>query len=256
VAKAPELTHGLEYVVAGVVRSGAFWLLVAPWCIARVMRAGRAQYPELCALLAATAVHVVALVLAGGDWMAFFRLFVPVLPGVVLAGCELDRFGRGRWRVAARAARLTLVLASAALLLWQWGAEARRVTERRLELIERARPWLASSRRIATVDVGWVGAASLADVVDLAGVTDPRVAALPGGHTTKRVAPGLLAARDVDTLVFLTEASSPSGAWSDAVFRYGVEARLAFAAEEMGYRLVSRVPLGGTPWYYVICRQH
>jgi hypothetical protein len=255
VAKAPDLAHGLQYVVAGVVRSGPFWLLLAPWCVARVIRAGRAQHPELVALIAAIAAHLVALVLAGGDWMAFFRLFVPVLPGVVLTGCELDRFGRGRWLVPSRGARLALVLMSATLLLWQWGPEARRVVERRLELIERARPLLAPSQRIAAVDVGWIGAASSADIVDLAGVTDPRVAALPGGHTTKRVAPGMLAARDVDTLVFLIDSAPTSVAWSDALFRYGVEARLAFAAEQMGYRLVSRLPLGGTPWHYVICRQ-
>jgi hypothetical protein len=255
VAKTPELAHGLQYVVFGLVRSGPFWLLLAPWCIARAVRAGRAPHPELTAVLAATLAHLAALVLAGGDWMAFFRLFVPVLPGVVLAGCELDRFGRGRWQALARGGRLALLLASAALLLWQWGADARRVSERRLELIERARPWLASSRRIAAVDVGWIGAASVADVVDLAGVTDPRIAELPGGHTTKRVAPGLLAARDVDTLAFLIEAGPFSDVWSDAVFRYGVEARLAFPAEQMGYRPVTRVPLGGTPWHYVICRQ-
>ncbi len=255
VAKTPELAHGLQYAIAGLLRSGPFWLLLAPWCIARAMRAGRTQHPELAALLTATLAHLVALVLAGGDWMAFFRLLVPALPGVVLAGCELDRFGSGRWHAPARMGRLALVLASAALLLWQWGPDARRVSERRLDLIERARPWLASSRRIAAVDVGWIGAASSGDVVDLAGVTDPRVAELPGGHTTKRVAPGLLAARDVDTLVFLAEAGPFSDAWSDAVFRYGVEARLAYPAEQMGYRLVALVPLGGTPWQYMICRQ-
>ncbi len=255
VAKAPDLSLGFGYVLAGLVRTGPFWLLVAPWCLTRVIRAGRARFPELTALLWATGVHLVALTAAGGDWMAFFRLFVPVLPGVILAGCELGRLGSGRWHVTAQVARLTLVVGCAALLLWQWGPDARRVAERRIELIERARPWLASSRRIAAVDVGWIGAASSADIVDLAGVTDPRVAALPGGHTTKRVAAGMLAARDVDTLVFLTEAAAPSDAWSDALFRYGVEARLAFPAEEMGFRLVSRLPLGGTAWHYLVLRQ-
>jgi hypothetical protein len=36
---------------------------------------------------------------------------------------------------------------------------------------------------------------------DLAGVTDPDVAALPGGHTSKAVALAMLEAREVDRLV-------------------------------------------------------
>ncbi len=256
IAKEPDFAHGCAYALGGVLRSGPFWLLAAPWCVARVVRGTGEdeRRVELLAVLGASGAHVVALVLAGGDWMAFFRLFVPILPATLWAGAELDFWGKGRWRAPARALRLTLAVACGALLVAEWGADARRVVSRRLDLIERAKPALASARRVAAVDVGWVGAATTADVVDLAGVTDPRIAALTGGHTTKRVSAGLLAARDVDTLVFLVEWSAPSDRWSDARFRYGVEARLAYRAEEMGYRLVERLSLAGTPWHYVVCR--
>ena len=65
-----------------------------------------------------------------------------------------------------------------------------------------ARPLLEGASRVAALDVGWVGAATDADVVDLAGLTDPEIAALPGGHTSKRVDAMFLLARDPDVLVF------------------------------------------------------
>lgn len=250
VAKVPEFEHGVFYMLGGVLRSGPFWLLAAPLCVACVVRA---RNPEVLALLGATLCHLGALVLAGGDWMAFFRLFVPILPSVVLLGAWLDEHARGRWQVLARGARAALVLGSSLLLLVTWGPDTRKVLERRLELIERARPALASARRVAAVDVGWLGAATNADIVDLAGVTDPRIAALVGGHTTKRVAPGLLAERDVDTLVFLAERAPEGEAWSLVPFRYGVEARLARRAEAMGFALTASLPLGGTPFHYLVC---
>jgi hypothetical protein len=72
----------------------------------------------------------------------------------------------------------------------------------RLALIEQARAPLAGANRVATVDVGWVGAATNAEIIDLAGATDPEIAALPGGHTSKAVSGALLTGRAPDRLVF------------------------------------------------------
>ncbi len=251
-AKAPDLQHGFTYVLTAFVRSGPVWLLVAPLSVVRLLRT-RASEPR--ALLAATIAHFVAVMLAGGDWMAFFRLFVPVLPGVVLLGLWLDGTGQGARHEAARLLRVSLAVGSGVLLLAQWGPDTRRVLSRRLDLIERARPVLASATHVAAVDIGWLGAATSATIVDLAGVTDPRIAALPGGHTTKRVAPGLLADRDVDTLVLLSGGALDEERWSMSSFRYGVEGRLAPRAEDMGFALVASLPLGGTPWQYLVCVQ-
>jgi hypothetical protein len=44
------------------------------------------------------------------------------------------------------------------------------------------------------------------DIVDLAGLTDPEIAALHGGHTSKRVDVSMLEERKVDTIVLLDSA--------------------------------------------------
>jgi hypothetical protein len=71
-----------------------------------------------------------------------------------------------------------------------------------MALVVAARPILAGARRVATIDVGWIGAATDADVIDLAGATDPEVAALPGGHTSKAISGAFLTGKSPDRLVF------------------------------------------------------
>jgi hypothetical protein len=93
-----------------------------------------------------------------------------------------------------------------------------------------ARPWLERAQRVAALDVGRLGAATEADIVDLAGVTDPEIAVLPGGHTSKRVSAMFLLGRRPDTLILYAPDGLPGGAldaWRDAVYPRLVEARLA-----------------------------
>lgn len=264
-AKEPEFGHGLRYAIGATLLTGPFWLLLSRATLRAFGQETSGQETSVRrGLLPALAAHGVALVFAGGDWMPLFRLMVPVLPGVLLAAAEITvvRAEMGQpprrprvgplWPNIARGA---FTVAAGALLWAGHGDAARRVMERRLQLIEESRPLLETSARIAAVDVGWIGvAAPRAEIVDLVGVTDPRVAALPGGHTTKRVAPGLLSARDVDTLVFLAAVGQPEETWYDGWFRYGVEARLAPAAAAMGFRLVGRARLPGTDWEYLVCK--
>jgi hypothetical protein len=82
---------------------------------------------------------------------------------------------------------------------------------------------------VAALDVGWVSAATEADIVDLAGVTDPEIAVLPGAHTAKRVDARFLLARAPDALLIYAPYGLPPrglAAWRDARPAYAVEARL------------------------------
>ena len=95
-------------------------------------------------------------------------------------------------------------------------------------MIEDARPLLASASRLAAVDIGWVSAVSEGTIIDLAGVTDPDVAVLGGGHTSKRISPAFLIARGVDAAVFYADPlpRTLEGVTPDAFPRV-VERRLA-----------------------------
>jgi hypothetical protein len=141
------------------------------------------------------------------------------------------------------AGALSIHLASAV------GPVARRVGADRARLIELARTPLAGARSIAALDIGWLGAATTAGIVDLAGITDPRVAMLPGGHTSKRIDDALLRARNVDTLVLL-EARSP-----EAGYAREVERRVALLPSVADLRPVARLPLGGGTQHYVVLRR-
>jgi hypothetical protein len=119
------------------------------------------------------------------------------------------------------------------------------------------RPWIASARVVAGLDVGWLGvAAPNAAIVDLAGVTDPSIARLPGGHTTKRLPEGLLDDRSVDAVVLLASPGDTTGAGRTAAsWQRGVEAVLArneaFCADfEPVLRAEGRLP------YVVFRRRH
>ena len=78
--------------------------------------------------------------------------------------------------------------AASAALFVGLGPSARRVSEARNALVQQ----LAAQHPrapLATLDIGWVGAGARGVVVDLAGVSDPDVARLAGGHTSKQLKP-------------------------------------------------------------------
>jgi hypothetical protein len=153
-------------------------------------------------------------------------LICPVVPALVLVVAHLlaepaDTFAQ---RVVPRG-RLLLGCAGEIVLFVLKGPSAAHVMQHRSALIEAARPALAGATRVATIDVGWVGAASEADIVDLAGATDPEIAALPGGHTSKMISGAFLTGRDPDRLVF--EVAAKGAADPVPVFERAVEVRLA-----------------------------
>ncbi len=221
-AKAPNVSLGLMYAVACALLAGPVALAVPfGWATTRA-------YVRFMAL--AVAVHLAAVAFAGGDWMPLSRLVVPAVPVIALVLAALAATGSR----AGTALRVGLVLASYG---WVWagqGAKAANVERDRGALIEAAAPALRDARVIASIDVGWVGvAAPEATVIDLAGVTDPAVATLPGGHTSKRLPPGFLDDRGVDALVLmLGPDAAVSEPWVETRFARGSEYAAAFGLRD------------------------
>lgn len=239
-AKPSDAEHGLRYVLGALLWTGAPALAVAPWTFRRLDSGSRVV------LIAAT-VHAAALVVAGGDWMTLFRLFVPMLPGLLLVGARVLALS-SLWASLVRSA---VAVGTSAVLFANTGAVARRVLAARLALIDEARPVLAGHRHVAALDVGWVGAATDADVIDLAGVTDEVVARFPGGHTSKRIPERFLERRNVDTLVLFGE-PAPSGGLDGARFSRAVEVRAAREAAGSDFRFEASLNLAGTTQKYLV----
>ncbi|WP_437693356.1 hypothetical protein [Sorangium sp. So ce176] len=233
-AKAPDAALGARYALACFLLTGPV-ALVAPL-------AWRALPAWPRGLLAAVAVHFLAVAAAGGDWMPLSRLVVPALPAVVLAAAHVASAADAR----ATAPRIALALAGQLFVMVRIGPTAARVAGERLRVVEELRGALAGAEVVAALDIGWLGAATGATLVDLAGVTDPAVAALPGGHTTKRIPAALLDARGVDALVLLlAEGQALASPWTASRFARGVEQRLARlhgAGEAFAPVAVSGVP--------------
>ncbi|AKT40703.1 hypothetical protein [Chondromyces crocatus] len=243
-AKAPDATLGARYALACFLLCGPIALL-APLAARRL-----APWPR--GLIAAVFTHFAAIALAGGDWMPLSRLAVPALPATALAAAHLAAVSDRR----ATAARFALALAGELFALVKVGPAAARVGDARTALIEALREPLSRAQTIAAVDIGWLGAAAPeATLVDLAGVTDPAIAALRGGHTTKRIPPTLLDARGVDTLVLLLREGEPLRIpWTASRFARGTElylAHLPHIEEDFAPLIESRVP--GLP--YVVLRR-
>jgi len=217
-AKPSDFAHGLRYAWGAFAFTGLPWLLLAtPGEFRRLPRAARVLFVALLG-------HGAALILCGGDWMALYRLAVPALPAAGLAAAHLCEHARLAFAIP----RFALALGGAVLLAVGLGPSARRVGGDRARLIERARPMLARDPRIAALDVGWVGAACDADVIDLAGVTDPVVALFPGGHTSKRIPGAWFFAREPNAVVLLLARGAPlETPFEDSFFARDVEQRVA-----------------------------
>ena len=198
-AKPSDLSHGLLYAGACLVGTVGPLLAFAPITLARCSRRG-------FAILLAAAAHTLTIVVVGGDWMPYGRLFAPIGPSLVYAFVlSVPMSGRQRpWRLSA--VRAVFAIALGAYMVVQSSKAGRLVVADREALIREARPWLEGVRSAAALDIGWVSAATDARIVDLAGLTDPDIAALPGGHTSKRVDASLLLEKDPEVLLlFVTQ---------------------------------------------------
>lgn len=215
-AKPSDALLGARYALACFLLAGPV-VLLAP--VAWIRVGGWAR-----GLVAAVFVHFAAVSFAGGDWMPLSRLVVPVLPTMVLAAAHLAAVARP-W---ATGARLVLALAGEVFQLVKVGPAAARVGADRLRVIDELRAPLADAKVVAALDIGWLGAATDATIVDLAGLTDPVIAVLPGGHTSKAIPVGLFDARGVDTIVLmLKEGEALTVPWTEAFFGRIVDLRVA-----------------------------
>lgn len=247
VAKPSDAEYGLNYTLRALLWCGPPWLLAAPLGLGRVSRPNRV-------IVLALVAHIGAVVLAGGDWMALFRLFVPVLPGALLVAGDLAE--KTPWW--ANLFRYVVAIAACGFVWVTTGRAARSVSENRLSLMTRGGAALAGARHVGALDVGWVGVATRADVFDLAGVTDPTVARLPGGHTSKRLTADLLESRDVDALVLmLAPGEDLRVPWESTLFARAVEVRVAWLASGLGFEPTAPVlmPAGSVSPAYVVLRR-
>lgn len=195
-AKPSDFAHGALYVVAASLVVLTPLLVVAPVVLLKRREAAIARV-----ILLAFVAHALAVLAAGGDWMPYARMMVPVAPSLVLAVVDLGRVARPAWG----ASRLAAATVLGVLLAARAAPAGRHVLADRADLVARARPALAGARVVAALDVGWVSAATDARIVDLAGLTDPSIAVLGGGHTSKRVDVAMLLDRGVDTVVVYSD---------------------------------------------------
>lgn len=247
-AKPTDLDSGLYYALGAVVGLGLPVLLVATTSYRKVT-------PEVRSLALALGVHTASVAVAGGDWMALYRLFIPVIPIIVFVAAQLSQYGALRASLA-RAAVASLVLLN---LLRTHGASTRSVLDTRLRLSRELVPLLVDARSVATLDVGWVGASTGATIVDLAGVTDLEVALLPGGHTSKRLPMDFLVRRAPDTMVLLLAQGIDKERvarvhWTELQFARIVEQRLARMEGAHEFVPIALLDLSGNQRYLVVRR--
>ena len=245
-AKPSDLEHGWNYAGAACVVTLTPLLVLAPLALARS--------PTALAIVLAAIVHAFAIVVVGGDWMPYARLMVPVAPTLAYAGALVS----ARAHPLATTARSLAALALGLGLIARGGTAGRRVGEDRAALVDKARPALASVHCVAALDIGWVSAATDAAILDLAGVTDPTVAVLPGGHTSKRVDAMFVRSRGVDALLLYAMSQPPHGdleRWADAPYSRVVEARLAREpAIANHFGAAAWLPLGAQGAGYVLLK--
>jgi hypothetical protein len=230
-AKPSDFDHGLSYVLNGLRLLGIPILLLG-------LGAWKHQSRGAIGVSLAFAVHLVAVCAAGGDWMPYFRLFVPVLPGLVWAGYRL-MLGSSLCPNLARC--LTASGVSLALAL-SGGSVARQIVAARSALIQEARPALQGAWNIGSLDVGWVGAASEAPI------------------TSKRLPGNLLESRQIDRLVLLlapgvTPADVEQTPWQHLRLARTVEQRVARLEGAEAFSPLAVVKLNGTAQYYLILKR-
>ncbi len=253
-AKPGSLGNGFEYTaIAVLVATGGVGAWLA-W-----LGSARGRSDDRAAGLAIAA-HLVAVPLAGGDWMPGFRLFAPILPAyVVLAGSGLAALTRRRRGPLVCAVALALACALPAVNSVVQLPEVRSAGLARHRLGGPLADWLGEhAHTVALLDVGFLAYRSGVAVVDLGGITDPVVAHCPGGHTTKRIPIEYLRVRNPDAIVFHAQRPprvSQRGALL-ALDGFPVERRLAASDwVRTHFRVVRTVGYSKRYYYVVMLRQ-
>lgn len=249
-AKPAALGLGARYLADALRAPAALTLvLVALWAVRRV-RGG-------AGLCAALAIHGLAVLLAGGDWMPAARLLAPVVPlSVALAARGLALLYVRRRRLAAAGVVGLLALRAATLIADLPSARARRSFTPELAALVAALP--PAPGPLVALDIGWLGASVSGRIVDLGGLTEPRIARAPGGHLDKHVDGAWLEGTSPRALI-LHSAVSPS---VDAEGRlrwfagYPVERRvLAFPWVQRDFRVRGVFRYDASYFYVLLTRR-
>jgi hypothetical protein len=242
-AKPSDLVHGTRYALGALLLAGPLWTWIGPgW----KSLAGHSRW-----IAGAVVAHFGAVALVGGDWMPLWRLVVPSMPAALWVASDLRAARHGFWPNFSTC----LALAVSAIVGLFVGAPARHVAQARNELVQRVEPLLAGTRLVAGLDVGWLGMATTANVMDLAGITDPRIARLAGGHTTKRIPNSLFESLEPDGAVLLSAPGETlKWPWWETQFARGAENRMRFLEYWRTCRVRGSVPLRQTTQFYLIVR--
>ena len=248
-AKPAMLGNGVTYVGAALLRARAqLVLLVIGLSVTKLSREQRV----LCAALG---VQLIALMLAGGDWMPGFRLLAPLTPviALLLAGLLARLALRRRGLVVLLGG---LLITSSSLELATTLSEVRAAGERqRARAPQLARAVCAARGSVALVDVGAPGLACVTQpLIDLGGLTEPRIAHAPGGHLDKQLDGAWLATRAPALIVL--HSREPPKVDAEGYLRwfagYPVERRvLALPWVRAGYR-VQHVLEYAPDYHYVL----
>jgi hypothetical protein len=267
----PVLVAGFRYLVFGhamplsaiakpstVALGGRYALACALLC-GVVAIVGVRRVPNwTLGLGAAVVVHWLSMMIVGGDWMPVSRLATTALPTLAVVAAALAARPPGPQRWLDRGwltLRFALALGGQLFVLYSHGPRLRAVTGDRFEVIKTLSPRLSRATSVAALDIGWVGVSTRATVVDLAGVTDPEIALLGGGHTSKRIPPWLLDARHVDMLVVrLRSGEGLQDPWYMSRFATFVDMWVATTPNVAeGFSVVE--VYGGEPRYVVLERR-
>ncbi len=188
-----------------------------------------AAYSTKRALQSVLVVHLLAVALAGGDWMPGYRLFAPVIPlyAWLAADGALELFRKQRRVLAPMLFGLALVLPVLDIVVEL--PLAREAGHSRDRVGHEVASYLRShAHRVALVDVGYLVYRSNLTVVDLGGVTDAAMGRARGPYLDKRISEAELRAREPDTIVLHSQ--TPFEIDGDGRVRnmrgYGVEQRV------------------------------
>ncbi len=245
-AKPPELEHGLVYL-RDALRAIDVWLLLVLAIFA--VHAGTREDRAHAFILGA---HVLACVLAGGDWMPGLRLFAPMVP---IAGLLVAAGVRTlpRYRIG------TVLLALALLFRLGWLSRelpsVRLAGENRTRSVPQLADQLASkSGTVLALDIGALGYLTNRPMLDLGGLVEPTVAHARGGHLDKKVDEHWVE-RNMPAWIVLHSATKPQVSADGQLLRllaYPVEQRVARMSFVRSHYRVTHVQHYSDAYYYVI----
>jgi hypothetical protein len=245
--------QGRDYLVHALLPTGLLPLLVLG---AFAVYSGGTRERTLGAVVLALLCAVGAV---GGDWMPAWRFLVPLWPALALLAV------RGALRLRLRLPRarflgpsiLGVAVVLGTLTFVAAVPEARHSASSRRHGGAALVAALRGAKRIALVDVGWVGWRTGAEIVDLGGLTDRAIARAHGTYLDKEVSEAYLERRDPDAIVLHAGARPVvrAGRLESLPGAYGVEERVVSYPFVRDAFRPSRIVRYAEGYWYVVLRR-